>query len=99
MPKLSIVESPLAEAAARLYPDDLGPGIQEELAAVADIENRYEVTLARESGRPVSDRVKNRVKQQIERWHWQKREPHVLRLAELHQRMIAVTFFGPRRVH
>ena len=76
------------------YPDDLGPGMQDELTALADIESRFEGIVARLDRRPGAELRRQR----LEAWRAKRREPHVLRLAQLHQRMMAVTLHRQGRV-
>jgi hypothetical protein len=83
---------PRAERAA--YSEDLAPGMQDELSALADIESRFEGVLERLERRPGGD-VR---RQRLEAWRAKRRKPHVLRLAQLHQRMMAVTLHRQGRV-
>jgi hypothetical protein len=76
---------PRAERAA--YSEDLAPGMQDELSALADIESRFEGVLGGDVRR-----------QRLEAWRAKRRKPHVLRLAQLHQRMMAVTLHRQGRV-
>jgi len=97
----ALIEDPLATAFAfSTGPHDLGPAIQNELAALAHMDARYQAAvdlLDRWPGNPV---VKARRARQLEERHRRQREPHVLRLAELHQQMMADTMFrDPGPVH
>jgi hypothetical protein len=87
MSALSVVETAPRPAGPVAYPDDLGPGMQAELAALADIETRFDGVGAHVGRRPGAE-VR---RQRLEAWRSKRREPHVLRLAQLHQRMMAVT--------
>ena len=98
MSKLSCVASSHPAAKSRTYPEDLGPLIQDELARLADVEARFEADLQRVSERAKSDRVRNRALRLLELRHRKEREPRVLRLAELHQRMTAMRMFRHRSV-
>ena len=65
------------------YPDDLLPELQGTLAALADLEVRYEIardTLEEWSG---SDEDKQRYRAELEQVHWQAREPHLQHLSRL----------------
>ena len=99
MSKFSSVASANPAVRAQTYPDDLGPLIQEELARLADVETRYEADLDRVLRRAKTSRVRDRAVRILAERHRREREPRVLRLAELHQRMMAVTMFRHRRVH
>ena len=94
MTALSVVETASYPAGPAAYPDDLGPGMQDELTALADIESRFEGRVARIEGRPGAALLRRR----LEAWRAKRREPHVLRLAQLHQRMMAMTLNRRGRV-
>lgn len=94
MTALSVAETGRRRPVAPIYPDDLGPGMHDELTALADIESRFEGILARLEGRPDAELRRRR----LEAWRTKRREPHVLRLAQLHQRMMAVTLHRQGRV-
>lgn len=94
MTALSVVETAPHPAGPGPYPDDLGPGMQDELTALADIETRFEGMLARLGRRTGAEARRRR----LEAWRTKRREPHVLRLAQLHQRMMAVTLHRQGRV-
>ena len=71
---------------APIYPDDLEPALQDTLSILANIDAHYEgerERLAQWHG-PAS--VKTRLAADLEEAHRKEREPHVLRLAELHRR-------------
>ena len=99
MSKLSSVASANPTLRPQTYPDDLGPLIQDELARLADLEHRYEADLQRVLQRAKSSRVRDRAVRILAERHRRDREPRVLRLAELHQRMMAITMFRHRSVH
>ena len=94
MSALSVVETAPRPAGPAAYPDDLGPGMQAELTALADIETRFDGVVAHLDRRPGAE-VR---RQRLEAWRSKRREPHVLRLAQLHQRMMAVTLHRQGRV-
>ena len=52
MTALSVVETAPRSAGPATYPDDLGPGMQAELAALADIETRFDGVVAHLGRRP-----------------------------------------------
>ena len=99
MSKFSSVASANPAVKAQTYPDDLGPLIQDKLARLADVEARYEADLDRVLRRAKTSRVRDRAVRMLAERHRREREPRVLRLAELHQRMMAVTMFRRRSVH
>ena len=99
MSKFSSVASANPAFAAHTYPDDLGPLIQDELARLADVEARYEADLDRVLRRAKTSRVRDRAVRMLAERHRREREPRVLRLAELHQWMMAVTMFRRQSVH
>jgi hypothetical protein len=82
-----------ASVAPKTYPTDLGPEIQRALAALADVETRYEVEceqVDRWSG-PMA--WKDRVRAGIEARHMRERQPLVQRLADLQREMTAALMF------
>jgi hypothetical protein len=91
---LSVVQTASHPAGPAAYPDDLAPGMQDELAALADIETRFEGVVAHLDRRPGTE-VR---RQRLEAWRMMRRQPHVLRLAQLHQRMMAVSLHREARV-
>src|SRR5437764_798706 len=93
MPKLSVVDSSSVAPAARLYPDDLEPAIQTELAALADIERQYERVCGRLNGWTGPQAIRERILRRLEHEREEQRRPHVLRLGELHQRLVSATMF------
>jgi hypothetical protein len=99
MPKLSVAEFSTPTAPARVYPDDLEPAIQQALAALADVETRYERLHDRLSGWSGSQAIRERLVQQLEAWHQKAQEAHVLRLGELQQRMKSSGLFPRQSVH
>ena len=94
MTQLSVTEISRPSPEQVAYPDDLAPGMQDELTALADIESRFESVIARLDCRPGAALRRQR----LEAWRAKQREPHVLRLAQLHQRMMAVTLHRRGRV-
>ena len=80
-----------------LDPDDLTLAIEAELAALAEIDADYaeELQLLKHGADPA--RVKQHRAKQIEVLHQHDREPHVQRLAKLHQQRMALAIFPVRR--
>jgi hypothetical protein len=80
-----------------LDPDDLTLAIEAELAALAEIDAAYaeERQLLEHGAGPA--RVKQRRAKQIEALHQHDREPHVQRLAKLHQQRITLAIYPVRR--
>ncbi len=80
-----------------LDPDDLTLGIEAELAALAEIDADYaeELQLLEHGADPA--RVKQHRAKQIEVLHQHDREPHVQRLAKLHQQRIMLAIYPVRR--
>jgi hypothetical protein len=71
---------------AQTYPSDLAPEIQVALAALADVETRYDIE--REAiNRTGSAFEQERLRHQLEERHHAERGPLVQRLAELQQMM------------
>ena len=77
----------------RSYPADLTQSIQAELAALADITAQYEQKRQQLETWTGPQKLKERLAEQVEDCHKRDREPHVLRLGELHERIMALTMF------
>src|SRR4051812_17077208 len=84
-----VVPEPLVESSRpsvpAFYPDDLEPALQQGLAALADIEFRYERLAERLDGSSRPQVLKDRLAQKLEARHQKEREPHVQRLPGTHQ--------------
>jgi hypothetical protein len=80
-----------------LDPDDLTLAIEAELAALAEIDADYaeELQLLEHGAGPA--RIKQHWAKQIEALHRHDREPHVQRLAKLHQQRMALAILPVRR--
>jgi len=78
------------------YPVDLEPALQDTLAILADIDAHYDGERERLDAADVAD--KERLAAELEERHRQEREPYVLHLAELYQRMMSATMYR-RLVH
>jgi hypothetical protein len=72
-----------------LYPDDLLPALQSTLAALADVETRYEIARDGLEDWSGPDEVKQRLIAELEAGWQRERDPVVLRLAELQRHMRA----------
>jgi hypothetical protein len=89
---------PLADPAT--YPEDLTLAIQDELAMLADLDAVYEDQCRRLADWAGPDTDRDRLASQLEAAHKRDREPHVLRLGELHQQVMALTLSrSPRTLH
>ena len=70
-----------------LYPDDLLPALQSTLAALADVETRYEIARDGLEDWSGPDDVKQHLMAELEADWQREREPVVLRLAQLQSHM------------
>ena len=96
MPKTSHAPSHTTPE-ARVYPGDLEDAMQQTLATLADVEHAYEKhrqMLDRWSG---SAAQKARLSAELEKLYQRDRQPLVMRLADLHERIRRVPLF--RTVH
>ena len=75
------------------YPPELESAIEEELAVLGSIEARYTDELARLEQSETSGSTKERLRQQLEWRRTSAREPHVLKLTELRERLLAETIW------
>jgi len=87
MPALSAVQSSCAVAS----PDPLDQAIQQELAALAAAAATHRSACRWLDEWSGPEGVKARVAYRIEERHRREQEPHLLRLAELHQHRMALT--------
>lgn len=78
---------------APVYPDDLEPAVQDLLSVLANIDTHYEGERERLELWSGPESVKARLSAQLAEAHRQEREPHVKRLAELHQRWVTETLY------
>jgi hypothetical protein len=74
-------------------------GMDAELAILAAIESRYSEELAKLERSPKLPDDKERLRQQLEARRKMAREPHVLRLAALHEQMQMRVLFGVGTKH
>jgi hypothetical protein len=79
--------------------DSFDPGIDAELAILASIEARYSEELAKLERSPKPPDDKERLRHQLEARRKMAREPHVLRLAAIHEQMQMRVLFGVRTKH
>ena len=75
------------------YPPDLEPAIQDELAVLASIEACYADALARLERSGSQSSAKAHLRKQLELRRNSAREPHVPRLADLHEQMLQSTLW------
>jgi hypothetical protein len=74
--------------------------MQAELAALADIEAGYEQRRYNLENWTGSQKMKERIVREVEARHKRDREPHVLRLGQLYERIMNLTMFkGLRTRH
>jgi hypothetical protein len=85
---------------APMYPVDLTLALQAELAALADIETDYATRRHHLENWTGSQKMKERIVREVEARHKRDREPHVLRLGQLYERIMNLTMFkGLRTRH
>ena len=80
-------------SAILLDPEGVARAIEAELAALAEVEADYAEELQSLESEPAPVRVRQHRAKQIEVLHQHDREPHVQRLAKLHQQTMALTTF------
>jgi hypothetical protein len=81
------------------YPPDLEPAIRDELVVLAGIEARYTNELVSLEQSASSSSAKEHLRKQLELRRNHAREPHVLKLADLHQRMLEATLSREQTKH
>jgi hypothetical protein len=80
--------------------DDLTCAIRAELSALAAIDSEYAQRQLRLETWAGPQAAKERLAREVEACHRRDREPHVLRLGALHERVMALTMFkGLRTKH
>ena len=85
---------------APVYPADLALALQSELAALADIETDYVAQRQRLETWAGAPKMKDRLLRVLEVRHRRERQPHVLRLSEVYEHIVALTMFkGLRTRH
>jgi hypothetical protein len=92
-PMLKVAKAQRLAETAPVYAEDIEPALQDALAVLANIDAHYDGERERLELWTGPDSVKNRLAGQLEEAHRQEREPHVKRLAELHQRLMNETFY------
>jgi hypothetical protein len=91
MPHSSAAQEPFASLTqAACYPDDLLDEIQTALAALADVEVRYEIDRKHMAAWAGPDSLQKRFAAQLEQRHQRKREPYVQRLSDLQHRTMRI---------
>jgi hypothetical protein len=91
---------PIDVSDAPAYPAELTSALQAELAALAAIDAVYDEKRHRLENWPGPKEMKDQLAREVEVCHKRDREPHVLRLGELHERIMALTMFrNLRPVH
>ncbi len=84
MPRSSTASRPLVPSTLdSWYPNDLTSELQTTLAALADVEVRYEIDRERLEAWDGPDAIKQKFAAQLEQRRQQDREPYVQRLADL----------------
>jgi hypothetical protein len=92
--------TPVDASDAPVYPADLTTAMQAELSFLATIDAEYDEKRYRLKNWAGPQKMKDRLVQQIEVCHKRDREPHVLRLGQLHERVMNLTMFrGLRTKH
>jgi hypothetical protein len=91
MPHSSAAQESLAPLTqAVTYPDDLLPELQTMLAALADLEVRYEKGREQLAAGEGPKAAKGQVAAQLEERHQREREPYIQRLSDLQHRTITI---------
>jgi hypothetical protein len=94
MPHSSAAQESLAPLTqAVTYPDDLLPELQIMLAALADLEVRYEKDREQLTAWEVPIAAKGRFAAQLEDRHQRDREPYLQRLSDLQHRTMRIMAF------
>ena len=73
------------------YSDDLLPAMQDTLAALADLETRYQSEREKLEAWSGPQAIKEHLVKQLDEHRMQEREGYAHRLAELHRRMMTFT--------
>jgi hypothetical protein len=91
MPSSSAAQRPLEPLTqAPGYPDDLLSKLQTTLAALADVEVRYEIDRKQLEGWIGPEAIKKRFTAQLGERHQRDREPYVQQLANLHYEIMTL---------
>jgi hypothetical protein len=75
--------------------DELQAQVRDTLSIFADLENAFQARRAQIDQWNATERQKKRLHGELERVHDRARELLVLRLADLHSKLIHVTMLGP----
>jgi hypothetical protein len=78
---------------AAVYPTDLDDALQNTLAMLADVEHAYAKHRSMLDTWSGSAAQKARLRAEFERLYQQDRQPLIMRLADLHERLRRVTLF------
>jgi hypothetical protein len=92
MPKI-VARGTRRQLAPELIRSDVNGAIQDALAALADLERRYQERRASLDRWADRGGAKQRLLQALEVQHRKDRQPLVQQLADLHQRMMSATMF------
>jgi hypothetical protein len=74
-----------------VYPADLQDAMQDTLSKLADVDLNYKLRRELLGSRSVSDAKGERLRAELETLYHGERQPLVLRLADLHARMMRIT--------
>src|SRR5215212_2810820 len=80
------------------YPEDLLPKLQRVLAALADLDLRYETERDHLEGWSGPEEAKQHLLAELEQTHRATREPYAMRVAELERQLAALPLCGFNRV-
>ena len=80
------------------YPEDLLPEVQSVLAALADLEIRYEIERDHLEDWSGPEEVKQQILDDLEQGYRAEREPYAVRLTELKQQIATLPLCGFNRV-
>ena len=80
------------------YPEDLLPELQRVLAALADLDVRYETERDHLESWSGPEEVKQRLLTELEQKHRAMREPYAMRVAELERQLAALPLCGFNRI-
>ena len=80
------------------YPEDLLPELQRVLAALADLDVRYETEREHLEDWSGPEEVKQRLLADLEQKHRVMREPYAMQVAELERQLAALPLCGLNRV-
>ena len=80
------------------YPEDLLPELQRVLAALADLDARYETEREYLDEWSGPEQVRQRLLAELEQKHKATRQPYAMRVAELERQLAALPLCGLNRV-